>query len=102
MIPELTASAAAPRIAAIEHPFGLPFGLPDDAAGQSAVLRSTLAALAEISTPGAIVHLPFPWPRERELNTRPPHPPPIATYLRTHPWALPRFFNRTPPAPETT
>lgn len=30
MMPELTKSAGVPRIAAIEHPFGLTLGLPQD------------------------------------------------------------------------
>jgi hypothetical protein len=45
MMPELTASTGAPRIAAIERPFGLTLGLPGDASGQLAVLRAALHAL---------------------------------------------------------
>ena len=45
MMPELTASAGAPRIAAIEHPFGMTLGRPGDVAGQLAVLRATLRAM---------------------------------------------------------
>jgi hypothetical protein len=44
MMPELTASSGAPRIAAIERPFGLTAGLPGDASGQLAVLRAALKA----------------------------------------------------------
>jgi hypothetical protein len=47
MIPELTASEGAPRIAAIEDPFGVTLGRPGDAAGQLAVLRAALGAIAE-------------------------------------------------------
>lgn len=99
MMPELTASTGAPRIAAVEHPFGLTVGLPGDAAGQSAVLRATLQALATISVPGSVVDLQFVWNDDATLNTLPPQPPPIVSYLRRHPWAIPRFFNRTPPDP---
>jgi D-proline reductase (dithiol) PrdB len=45
MIPEPTASTGAPRIAAVEHPFGLTLGSPGDVGGQLAVLRATLKAL---------------------------------------------------------
>ena len=55
MIPELTASAGAPRIAAIEHPFGMTLGRPGDVAGQLAVLRATLQAMAEMTEPGSVV-----------------------------------------------
>ena len=71
MIPELTASAGAPRIAAIEHPFGVTLGRPGDAAGQLAVLRTAVRALEAMLTPGAIAHLPFDWTsREREALFR--------------------------------
>ena len=97
MIPELTASTGIPRLAAIEHPFGLTLGLPDDAARQLAVLRGALRALVEIPLPGEIVHLPFDWDFTLKVNTEPPELPPIARYLTLHPWQLPKFFNRTPP-----
>lgn len=97
MMPELTASAGVPRIAAIEHPFGLTLGLPGDAAGQLAVLRAALGALEEISQPGGVVHLPFEWNAGKEINTHPPEVPPIGRYLTRHPWHLPKFMNRTPP-----
>jgi len=97
MIPELTASAGAPRIAAIEHPFGVTLGRPGDAAGQLAVLRAALQAVEAIAEPGGVVHLPFQWTSTEKLSLRPPVAPPIARYLMRHPWALPRFLNRTPP-----
>jgi D-proline reductase (dithiol) PrdB len=97
MVPELTASVGVPRIAAIEHPFGLTLGKPGDAARQLGVLRATLRALEEISQPGGIVHLPFEWDSGDELNLHPPEPPPIVQYLRRHPWYFPKFLKRTPP-----
>jgi hypothetical protein len=99
MMPELTASTGTPRIAAIERPFGLTLGLPGDASGQLAVLRAALHALASISEAGAVVDLQFEWSQDAKLNTHPPELPPIVSYLRRHPWALPRFLNRTPPDP---
>ncbi len=97
VMPELTKSAGAPRIAAIEHPFGFTLGLPQDVARQLAVLRATLRALEEISQPGTIVHLPFEWDSKEKLNTHPPEAPPIARLLRRNPWYVPKFLNRTPP-----
>lgn len=97
MIPELTASTGVPRMAAIEHPFGLTFGLPGDAARQLAVLRGALRALVEISQPGEAVHLPFEWNSNHKLSTHPPELPPISRHLARHPWQLPKFLNRTPP-----
>ena len=80
MMPELTASVGAPRIAAIEHPFGLTLGLPGDAARQLAVLRAALRALEEASEPGTVVHLPFEWNSSEKVITHPPEPPPIARF----------------------
>jgi hypothetical protein len=97
MVPELTASVGVPRIAAIEHPFGLTLGLPGDAARQLAVLRGALRALEEISQPGDVTHLPFGWDSGNKLNMYPPEPPPIARYLRRHPWHFPKFVHRMPP-----
>ena len=97
MMPDLTATTGVPRIAAIERPFGLTIGLPGDAEGHLAVLRAALVALASISQPGVIVELPFPWTYEAKLDLQPPQPPPIVNYLSRRPWALARFFSRTPP-----
>ena len=82
-IPEWTAAAGAPRIAAIEHPFGQTVGAPGDVAGQTAVLRATLQALAEIDHPGTIRHLPFRWtgPDPEEGPD-----PPIVGLIRKRPW----------------
>lgn len=97
MMPELTASVGSPRIAAIEHPFGLTMGLPGDATCQLEVLRGTLRALQEISQPGSVVNLPFEWKSSDRLKMYPPEPPPIVKYLRRHPWYFPKFLKRTPP-----
>ena len=84
-------------MAAIEHPFGLTFGLPGDVTRQLGVLRATLRALEEIAQPGGVVHLPFEWNSRDKLNTYPPEPPPLVRYLRRHPWHFPKFLQRTPP-----
>jgi D-proline reductase (dithiol) PrdB len=97
MMPELTASVGVPRIAAIEHPFGLTLGLPGDSVRQLEVLGATLRAVEEISEPGSVVNLPFEWKSGDKLNMYPPEPPPLVRYLRRHPWHFPKFLRRTPP-----
>jgi hypothetical protein len=87
-----------PRLVAIEYPFARTLGRPGDARGQTEVLRATLRAGAEIEGPGGVRHLPFVWPETKaEAQAPPPVPPPIATYLKRHPWHLPRFMARKIP-----
>ena len=97
-IPDLTAAAGAPRLVAIEYPFARTMGRPGDAAGQMEVLRATLGAGLDIEAPGGTWHLPFTWPESKaEARAHPPEPPPIATYLKRHPWHLPKFMAREIP-----
>ena len=99
-IPTLTASVGVPRLVGIERPSGLNVGLPGDQAGQMAVLRATLDALAEMSEPGMLINLPFEWVEPAEkLNVHPPKTPPIGQYIVRHPWALPRLLQRNPGCP---
>jgi hypothetical protein len=98
-IPDLTAAVSVPRLAAIEHPLGYLLGQPGDQEGQTAVLRSTLHSLAEMTRPGSVIHLPFEWPASaRRLSARPPQAPPIGRYLLRHPWHIPNLFSRDVPA----
>ena len=86
MIPDLTAAAGAPRVAAIGFPFGRPFGQPNDAAMQGAVLRATLDALRDAAMPGTVVHLPFEWPESpAEVHWHPKEPSPIIQLLARDP-----------------
>ncbi len=98
MIPDLTASVSVPRLAAIEHPFGQTMGKPGDRERQRAVLLAMLESLEEMKTPGSIAHLPFDWTATRkETKAEPKVPPPIAGYLKWHPWDLPRLMSRDVP-----
>ena len=53
-----------PRVAAIEHPFGRPYGDVDDSATQRAVLTAALEVFASAREPGYVEHLPFVWHEE--------------------------------------
>ncbi len=84
--------------AGIEYPFGRTVGNCGDSVGQLAVVRAIFKALVEIDTPGDVRHLPFEWPEPpKRTRTAPPQPPPIAQYLRTHPWQLPNLLSRNVP-----
>ena len=97
-IPDLTAAVSVPQLAAIEHPLGYLLGQPCDQEGQMAVLRSTLQALASMTTPGGVAHLSFEWPASaRRLSARPQKAPPITRYLMRHPWHIPNLFSRSVP-----
>ena len=98
-IPDLTASVGVPRLAAIEHPLGYLLGQPGDREGQTAVLRATLNALAGMTGPGGIIHLPYEWPKSaRKYSARPAKAPPIMRHLIRHPWHIPKLFSRDVPA----
>ena len=98
-IPDLTAAVSAPRVAAIEYPFGRTVGQPDDSTGQLAVLRATLLALEEIDTQGSVKHLPFEWPESpKQTRSHPPEVAPIVKHLQRHPWHIRNLFSRDIPA----
>jgi len=82
MMPAYQPSVGAPRVAAISHPFGRPFGDVGDAETQRAVLRAVLAVLATTQTPGQVIHLPFRWP-EDPTTTKwgPDQPSPIVALM---------------------
>ena len=71
-----------PRVAAIEHPFGRPYGDVGDAATQTAVLRAALDVFAKAREPGHVEHLPFVW-HEAPADTKwhPAEPSPIIALL---------------------
>ena len=68
------------RVAAIEHPFGRPYGDVDDVETQREVLASTLKFGVSCEEPGSIEHLEFRW-HEDPKNTK-WHPPEAAPIIR--------------------
>lgn len=98
-IPDLTAAAGSPRVAAIEYPFSMTAGAPGDAATQRAILTALLQAAAQMTEPGSVWHLPFELPAAAQaLNTDPPQHPPIVAHIVRHPWQLVNLLRRQPPA----
>ena len=67
-----------PRVAAIEHPFGRPYGDVGDADTQRAVLEAALRLFETAREPGQVEHLPFVW-HEAPADTKwqPAEPSPI-------------------------
>ena len=72
-----------PRVAAIEHPFGRPYGDVDDAATQTAVLRAALRLAETAREPGQVEQLPFRWHQPpEETKWHPAEPSPIIALLK--------------------
>jgi len=71
-----------PRVAAIEHPFGRPYGDVGDADTQRAVLMAALAVASSAREPGHVEHLPFRWHEDpKETKWHPPEPSPIIALI---------------------
>ncbi len=71
------------RVAAVEHPFGRPFGDVGDAETQRAVLRAALEFAARCRAPGEVAHLPFRWHEEpKQTKWHPPEPAPIIQLMK--------------------
>jgi D-proline reductase (dithiol) PrdB len=72
-----------PRVAAIEHPFGRPYGDVGDRETQRAVLRAALGVADRAGTPGHVEHLPFVWPQDpKETRWHPAEPSPIIAMIK--------------------
>ncbi len=72
-----------PRVAAIEHPFGRPFGDVGDAKTQRDVLRAALAVGETAREPGSIVHLPFRWHElPEDTHWHPAEPSPVIALIQ--------------------
>jgi D-proline reductase (dithiol) PrdB len=71
-----------PRVAAIEHPFGRPYGDVGDVATQAKVLRAALALFESAREPGHVEHLPFVWHQSpEETQWHPAEPSPIIALM---------------------
>ena len=72
-----------PRIVAIEHPFGRPFGDVDDRKTQGKVLLAALKLFEEADGVGYIKHLNLTW-HQHPKNTKwhPRKPAPIILKLK--------------------
>ena len=72
-----------PRVAAIEHPFGRPYGDVDDAETQREVLRAALRVFDAAGAPGHVEHLPFVWHEDpAETRWHPAEPSPIIAMMK--------------------
>ena len=98
-IPEVSVSVGAPRVVGIGYPGSVPFGLPGDAEGQRAVLRSSLEAAAAMAEPGGRFDLEFVWPRDRRVP-KPPRPAPIVSAIKRRPWWYLRLLRGDVPGVE--
>lgn len=79
----------APRVLAVEFPFGHTLGQPHDADQQMRVIRQALDVLETAENPGTIVHSPEPWPvppKEASADWQPDEPSPVIEVLK------PRFL----------
>ena len=72
-----------PRVAAIEHPFGRPFGDAFDSDTQAKVLRAGLSVFDSAKSVGHIEHLPFRWHQEpKETKWHPSEPSPLIALIK--------------------
>ncbi|MDJ0869011.1 MAG: hypothetical protein QNK03_23085 [Myxococcota bacterium] len=83
MIPAYQNLVGMPRVAAIEHPFGRPYGDVGDAATQRAVLEAALAVFDSAKQPGHVEHLPFVWHEDpKQTKWHPAEPSPIIALMK--------------------
>jgi len=72
-----------PRVAAIEHPFGRPYGDVADATRQREVLMASLAFARDADQPGQVEHLPFRWHEDpKDTRWHPAEPSPIIAMMK--------------------
>jgi hypothetical protein len=71
------------RVAAIEHPFGRPYGDVGDAKVQREVLLAALEVFERAREPGHVEHLPFVWPEPpKQTKWHPAEPSPIIALIQ--------------------
>ncbi len=72
-----------PRVAAIEHPFGRPYGDVGSEDTQREVLLAALRVAETAPGPGHVEHLPFRWHEEPEQTRwHPAEPSPIIALIK--------------------
>jgi len=72
-----------PRVAAIEHPFGRPYGDVADPHRQRDVLVAALELARDAEGPGTVRHLPFRWHEAPEdTKWHPAEPSPIIALIQ--------------------
>ena len=72
-----------PRVAAIEHPFGRPYGDVGDADAQREVLRAALRVAETAREPGHVEQLRFRWHEEPgDTKWHPREPSPIIALIK--------------------
>jgi hypothetical protein len=72
-----------PRVAAIEHPFGRPYGDVGDAETQRAVMCAALDVFASARAPGHVEQLPFEWHEDpKQTKWHPAEPSPIIAMIK--------------------
>ncbi len=65
---DLSAQVKAPRTVFVNFPMGNPFGRPCDRAQQRAILLDALHAMETAREGGALIHLPYEWGAEFDMN----------------------------------
>ena len=72
-----------PRVAAIEHPFGRPYGEVGDRETQRQVILAALGMFQSATQPGTVEHLPFVWHEDPKLTKwHPAEPSPIIALMK--------------------
>ena len=72
-----------PRVAAIEHPFGRPYGDVGDTETQRAVLEAALRVAEMATSAGHVEPLPFVWHQEpKQTKWHPSEPSPIIAMMK--------------------
>ena len=84
MMPFWAEKIGAPRVLAVEFPFGHTLGQPHHPAQQMRVIQQALYVLETAEIPGTIVHSTEKWPvpaKQAMKDWQPPEPSPIIQYL---------------------
>ncbi len=84
MMPFWSEKVGVPRTLAVEHPFSLTLGLPNEADRQRQVIREALSVLESATEAGTIAHSDSEWPiaaRQARKQWQPSEPSPIIAVL---------------------